>query len=96
MAPETFGNRFLTEFRRLNGSTENWPNAAVTFLKQADRRRFIDALDKASSTTAKQLVVAAHTAEPEKLAKRAVELNTSKAGEAELLAVLAIMASGLS
>jgi hypothetical protein len=60
------------------------------------RRRFIDALEKASSTTAKQLVVAAHTAEPEKLAKRAVELNTSKTGEAELLVVLALLAGGSS
>lgn len=96
MAPQTFGNRFLIEFRRLKGSTKNWPDGAVTLLDQADRRRFIDALEKASSTTAKQLAVAAHTAEPEQLAKRAVELNTSKTGEAELLVVLAILAGGSS
>jgi hypothetical protein len=97
MAPQTFGNRFLTEFRRLNGSTRNWPDRAVTLLDRADRRRFIDALEKASSTTAKRLVIAAHTAEPEKLAKRAVELNTSKAGQAELLVVvLDILAGGSS
>ena len=96
MAPETFGSRFLTEFRRLNGSTKNWPDRVVTLLNQADRRRFIDALEKGSATMAKRLVVAAHTAEPEQLAKRAVELNTSKTGEAELLDVLAIVAGGSS
>ena len=96
MAPQTFGNRFLREFRRLNGSTRNWPDRVVTLLNQADRRRFIDALEKASSTMAKQLAVAAHTAEPEKLAKRALELNTSKTGEAELLVVLSIVAGGSS
>jgi hypothetical protein len=41
-------------------------------------------------------VIAAHTAEPEQLAKRAVKLNTSKTGEAELLVVLAILAGGSS
>lgn len=94
MAPETFGSRFLTEFRRLNGSTRNWPDRVVTLVNQADRRRFIDALEKGSSTMAKQLVVAAHTAEPEQLAKRAMELNTPKTGEAELLVVLSLVAAG--
>jgi hypothetical protein len=78
MPPQTFGNRFLAEFRRLGGSTSGWPATAVTRLKEADRRHFIDALRKASPRTAAQLVITAHTAEPEKLAKRAFELTNPK------------------
>jgi hypothetical protein len=78
MAPQTFGNRFLTEFRRLGGSTRSWPERAVALLNEADRRQFIDALRKASPATAAQLVITAHTAEPKKLAKRAVELTKPK------------------
>jgi hypothetical protein len=74
MAAQTFGNRFLTEFRRLGGTTQNWPQHALTLLDEADRRRFIDALRSASPGTAKQLTIAAHTAEPERLAKEAVDL----------------------
>ena len=47
---------------------------------------------KASSATAKQLVITAHTAEPEKLAKRAVELTKSK-GREELSVVMALLAA---
>jgi len=91
MPPQTFGNRFLVEFRRLGGSTRDWPDRALTLLDQADRRQFIDALSKASSKTAKQLVIAAHTAEPEKLAKRAVELT--KGAHAELVGLLTGLAA---
>jgi hypothetical protein len=73
MAPETFGSRFLAEFRRLGGSTSGRPDTAVTLLKEADRGQFIDARKKASPRTAAQLAIMAHTAEPENLAKRAVE-----------------------
>ncbi|PYR94172.1 MAG: hypothetical protein DMF84_06380 [Acidobacteria bacterium] len=59
-------------------STRNWPARAVTLLDQADRRQFIDALTKVSSAAAKQLMTAAHTAEPENLAKRAVALMNSQ------------------
>ena len=38
-ASTTFGNYFLTEFRRLGGSTRDWPEHAVTVLDQADRRQ---------------------------------------------------------
>jgi hypothetical protein len=62
MPQQTFGNRFLAEFRRLGGSTSDWPEQAVTVLDQADRRQFIDALMKASSAAASQLAIAAHTA----------------------------------
>jgi hypothetical protein len=78
VAPQTFGNRFLAEFRRLGGSISGWPETAVALLNEADRRQFIDALRKASPRTAAQLVITAHTAEPEKLAKRAVELTKPK------------------
>jgi hypothetical protein len=97
MAPQTFGNRFLTEFHRLGGSTVTWPEAAVALVNQAGRRQFIDALSRASSSTAKALVIAAHTAEPEKLAKRAVALNRSSHGAgAELLLIMVILAAGVA
>jgi hypothetical protein len=91
--PQTFGNRFLMEFRRLGGSTRHWPDRALTLIDQADRRQFIDALRKASSKTAEQLVIAAHTAEPEKLAKRAVELISADADLGALLAGLAAISN---
>jgi hypothetical protein len=47
----------------------HWPEQAVARLDQADRRQFIDALMKASSSAASKLAIAAHTAEPETLAK---------------------------
>ena len=78
MPPQTFGKRFLAEFKRLGGATSDWPETAVTRLKEADRRQFIDALRDASPRTAVQLLVTAHTAEPENLAKRAVELTKPK------------------
>lgn len=58
MAAQTFGNRFLTEFRQLGGSTRDWPEQAVARLDKADRRQFIEALNTASST-ASQLAIAA-------------------------------------
>src|SRR4051794_14559608 len=91
MAPQTFGNRFIMEFRRLGGSTRDWPDRALTLIDQADRRQFIDALTRASSKTAEHLVIAAHTAEPEKLAKRAVELT--KGADADVVALLAGLAA---
>jgi hypothetical protein len=85
-------NRFLLEFRRLRGSTRNWPKRAVTLLDQADRRQFTDALKKASSKTAAQLLIAAHTAEPERLAQRAVALTKAKEANAELIVLLGVLA----
>ena len=70
-----FGNRFLTEFGRLSGSTRDWLEGGGEHLDLVDRREFIDALTKASSTAASQLLIAAHTAEPETLAKRTIELT---------------------
>jgi hypothetical protein len=74
MRAPTFGNRFVSEFRRLGGSTRNWPERALALVDEADRRNFFDALAKVSSQAAKQLMIAAHSAEPENLAKRAVTL----------------------
>jgi hypothetical protein len=62
-------------------------------LDQADPRQFIDALMKASSSAASKLAIAAHTAEPETLAKRMVDRN-EKDGRAVLMAlVLGIIAT---
>src|SRR4051812_31331075 len=97
MAPQTFGNRFLMEFRRLGGSTRDWPERAFTLIDQADRRQFIEAVRKASSKTAEQLVTAAHTAEPERIAKRAVELTKgAHAGLVGLLTGLAAISNSTS
>jgi hypothetical protein len=93
MPPETFGHRFLTEFRRLGGSTRDWPDQAVTLLDQADRRQFIDALTKASSSAASKLAIAAHTAEPETLAKPTVDRNEKDGGAVLMALVLGVMAN---
>ena len=93
MPLQTFGNRFLTEFRRLGGSTRDWPEQAVTRLNQANRRQFIDALTKASSTAASQLAIAAHAAEPETLAKRSVDLTKADGGVVLAAVVLGVIAT---
>ena len=90
----TFGERFVEEFRRAGGSTATWAPAAVEALKKADRRTFIAALNKVSSASAKTLVIAAHTAEPETLARRAVK--QARADEADNDALLAMVAVVLS
>ena len=77
----SFGVRFIEEFRRAGGSTDKWPSDAITALASADRRRFIDVLSKVSSASAKTLVIAAHTAEPETLARRAVTLTAREAAD---------------
>ena len=77
----SFGARFIDEFRRAGGSTAAWPPAATEALKNADRRAFIKALSKVSSASAKTLAIAAHTAEPETLARRAVTLARRKAAD---------------
>jgi hypothetical protein len=89
----TFGERFVEEFRRGGGSTGAWPADAIDALKNADRRAFIAALRKVSSASAKTLAVAAHTAEPETLARRAAKEWRDDGANAEMwLVLLAIMA----
>lgn len=81
MAPRTFGTRFLAEFRRLGGSTKAWPPEAVAALAAADRRKFISLLESRRSTIGSELIVAAHTAEPEALAKRAYTRASLQKGQ---------------
>jgi hypothetical protein len=71
MAPQTFGARFLEEFRRLGGSTKAWPEGAVERFAAADRRQLIALLETRRSQVSSELLIAAHTAEPEALARRA-------------------------
>jgi hypothetical protein len=70
----TFGARFLEEFQQAGGSTANWSPQAFEAMKNADRRTFTAALAKASSAIGRELTIAAHTAEPDILARRAVAL----------------------
>ena len=91
----TFGERFVEEFRRAGGATAPWAPAAVEALKQADRRTFIAALNSVSSASAKTLVIAAHTAEPETLARRAVKQALADAADNDSwVEILAFMVSG--
>jgi|RhiMethySRZTD1v2_1073278.scaffolds.fasta_scaffold1312980_1 hypothetical protein len=71
MPRQTFGARFLEGFRRLGGSTKGWPDWAVERFAVADRRQFIALLETRHSPVSSELLIAAHTAEPETLAKRA-------------------------
>ena len=88
----TFGERFVEEFRRAGGSTGAWPPDAIEVLRNADRRAFIAALGKVSSASAKTLAVAAHTAEPETLARRAAKESRDDGADANMwLVLLAIM-----
>jgi hypothetical protein len=89
----TFGERFVEEFRLAGGSTANWPPDAMTALKKADRKTFINAFSRVSSEFAKTLVIAAHTAEPETLARRAAAARSADSGrDADWLAVLTVIA----
>ena len=94
MAPATFGTRFLAEFRRLGGSTEAWPPQAVAALAAADRGKFISLVDSRRSKISRDLRVAAHTAEPEALAKRAYARAVQKGQDGgELMALVSVIAT---
>jgi hypothetical protein len=84
MAPQTFGARFLTEFRRLGGSTEGWPERTLAAVAAADRRTFIAALQGRRSLLDAEMLVAAHTAEPEAVAKRAAARAVDKRRQEDL------------
>jgi hypothetical protein len=73
--------------------TRDWPEQAFPRLDQAHRRQFIDALTKASSSAASKLAIAAHTAEPETLAKRMVDRNEKDGGAVLMALVLGVMAN---
>lgn len=68
----TFGARFLEEFKREGGSTAAWSPQALEAVINADRCRFIAALEKVSPEAAKALTIATNLVEPEELARRAV------------------------
>jgi hypothetical protein len=96
MTPATFGARFLTEFRRLGGSTKDWPPQAVAVLAAADRRKFITLLESRSSKIGSELIVAAHTAEPETLARRAFahrSVQQAQAGGGDFVLLLGVIAT---
>lgn len=96
VAPATFGTRFLAEFRRLGGSTEEWPSTAVAALAAADRRKFIFLMESQRSKISSELRVAAHTADPEALAKRAFARESVQRGQdgGDLMALLMVIATG--
>lgn len=93
MAPRTFGARFLDEFRRVGGSTEGWPESTLAAVAAADRRAFITALDGRGAQLDREMLVAAHTAEPEALAKRVVARTADKKRESELAALVGVIAA---
>ena len=59
----TFGERFVEEFERAGGTTAGWDAARRATLLRADRRAFIAAMERVNSGWAKELLIAAHTAE---------------------------------
>lgn len=77
----TFGARFLAEFRRLGGSTDDWPPRAVEAIERADRRAFAATLGRLPRPTGSALIVAAHTAEPETLARRLADQQREDAAD---------------
>lgn len=95
MAIATFGSRFLAEFRRLGGTTADWPPQAVAAFAAADRRKFISLMESRSSKISSELKVAAHTAEPEALARRAYARVSVRKGQdgGDLLALLVVIAT---
>ena len=84
MGPQAFGARFLTEFHRLGGSTQSWPESTLAAVAAADRRTFVAALEGRRSQLDREMLVAAHTAEPEALAKRVLARTADKEGQQDL------------
>ena len=80
----TFGERFLEEYLRLGGVTDHWPIEALVALKKSNRRQFIEAFARVSPELAKALVIAAHTAEPETLGRRAAAARAGKIDDADI------------
>ena len=70
MAPRTFGTRFLEAFRRIGGSTKEWPPLVVDTLAAADRKAFIALVAAGRSPIDAELSAAANVVEPEALARR--------------------------
>ena len=70
MAGQTFGARFLREFRQIGGSTKEWPSRTVDSLADADRSAFRELVATGRSPIPVELAAAANIWEPEALAKR--------------------------
>ena len=67
---QTFGARFLQAFRRLGGSTKEWPSSVVDSLAVADRKAFIALVATRRTPIAAELSTAANVHEPETVARR--------------------------
>ena len=67
---QTFGGRFLQQFRRLGGSTKEWPPSVVDSLAAADRKAFITLVAAGRSPIDAELSAAANVHEPESVARR--------------------------
>ena len=67
---QTFGARFLEQFRRLGGSTKEWPPGVLASLAAADRKVFIALVAAGGSPIDAELSAAANVVEPEALARR--------------------------
>jgi len=67
---ETYGARFLQQFRRLGGSTKDWLPSVVASLAAADREAFIALVATRRSPIDAELSAAANVVEPEVFARR--------------------------
>jgi hypothetical protein len=70
---QTYGGRFLQEYRRLGGSTKEWLPSVVASLAAADRKAFIALVAAGRSPIDAELSAAANVVEPEALARRVFE-----------------------
>lgn len=70
---QTFGAGFLEAFRRLGGSTKDWPARTVASLAAADRTAFIALVAAGRCPIDAELSAAANVVEPEALARRVFE-----------------------
>ena len=67
---QTYGARFLQQFRLLGGSTKEWFPIVVASLAAADRKAFIKLVAAGNSPIDAELSAAANVVEPEALARR--------------------------
>ena len=70
---QTYGTRILEAYRRLGGSTKDWPPSVVASLAAADRKAFIAVVATGRSPIDAELSAAANVVEPEALARRVFE-----------------------
>ena len=67
---QTYGARFLQQYRRLGGLTKDWLPSIVASLAAADRKAFIALVATGRSPIDAELSAAANVVEPETLARR--------------------------